>query len=88
MPHHILQQILGNPLCVALRRSVPEPQAWTALTDRQTADLIRLAALQPEQRLRSLRSIIMAQLAGFRLSLLQLWGIAVNTDPLEVGVTG
>lgn len=75
----------SHPVVSALLCSVAEPQARRALSDRQTADLIRVAALPPERLLKSLQEIIRRQLSNLQLPLLQQWGVSVEPKPLEVG---
>ncbi|KAF8072802.1 AGO3 [Scenedesmus sp. PABB004] len=64
--------------------AVAAPQPRRALNERQTAELIKTAALPPEVRLRAIRAIVAGQLSGFRLRLLQAWGVSISPEPLEV----
>eukprot|EP00882_Tetradesmus_deserticola_P023758 GHRQ01025869.1.p1 GENE.GHRQ01025869.1~~GHRQ01025869.1.p1 ORF type:complete len:543 (+),score=233.39 GHRQ01025869.1:46-1629(+) len=64
--------------------SIAQPQPRRTLTDRQTADLIKLAALPPDRRRSALMQLVKQTLSNWRLPLLQAWGVAISPDLLRV----
>jgi hypothetical protein len=65
--------------------SIDKPQPRRTLTDRQTADLIRLAALPPDQRRRALMQLVQQVFSSWKLPLLQQWGVSISPQLLKVG---
>jgi hypothetical protein len=60
------------------------PQPRRTLTDRQTADLIKLAALPPDARRRALMQLVQQAFSNWQLPLLQKWGLAISPQLLKV----
>jgi hypothetical protein len=65
-------------------RSITKPQPRRTLTDRQTADHIKLAALPPDVRRRALMQLVQQAFSNWKLPLLQKWGVAISPQLLKV----
>uniref|UniRef100_A0A383WDW5 Piwi domain-containing protein n=1 Tax=Tetradesmus obliquus TaxID=3088 RepID=A0A383WDW5_TETOB len=64
--------------------SIAKPQPRRTLTDRQTADLIKLAALPPEQRLAEIMRLVRQAFSSWQLPLLKAWGVTISPQLLQV----
>lgn len=65
-------------------RSIAKPQPRRTLTDQQTANLIKLAALPPEQRLAEIMRLVRQAFSSWQLPLLKAWGVTISPQLLRV----
>jgi hypothetical protein len=64
--------------------SIAKPQPRRTLTDRQTAELIKLAALPPQHRLRAIQQLVQQAFNSWQLPLLKAWGVVISPKLLRV----